>query len=64
MLFEETHSSWEGAVYRMASVVVGCLIGLIINYVFRKMAVTFHRQVSSLAVERGANDDKYDDDSE
>ena len=39
VLYEEEHSSWEGAVYRMACVVVGCFIGLVINYLFRKIAM-------------------------
>ena len=37
VLYEGEHGSWEGAVYRMISVVVGCLIGLVINYAFRKL---------------------------
>ena len=36
VLYEEAHSGWEGAVYRVASVIVGCFIGLVINYVFRR----------------------------
>ncbi len=60
MLYEEAHSSWEGAVYRMASVVVGCLIGLVINYAFRKLAITFYRRTSPAAVERVESEDKHD----
>ena len=60
VLYEEAHSSWEGAVYRMASVVVGCLIGLVINYAFRKMAITFYRRISTSAVERIENEDSHD----
>jgi uncharacterized membrane protein YgaE (UPF0421/DUF939 family) len=37
MIYEETHSSWTGAIYRMVGVVLGCLIGLGINYIFRKI---------------------------
>jgi len=33
---EEERSSWDIAAYRMASVIAGCLIGLVINYVFEK----------------------------
>jgi hypothetical protein len=40
VLYEETHSGWEGAVYRMASVIVGCFIGLVINNAFRRIAMT------------------------
>jgi hypothetical protein len=39
VLYEEEHSSWEGAVYRMTCVVVGCFIGLVINCVFRRLAM-------------------------
>jgi uncharacterized membrane protein YgaE (UPF0421/DUF939 family) len=37
VLYEEAEGGWEGAVYRMASVVIGCLIGLGINFAFRTM---------------------------
>jgi uncharacterized membrane protein YccC len=37
VIYEETHSSWTGAIYRMVGVVLGCLIGLAINYIFRKI---------------------------
>jgi len=37
VLYEKAHGTWEGARDRMASVVAGCLIGLVINYVFRMM---------------------------
>ena len=60
MLYEEAHSSWEGAVYRMASVVVGCLIGLVINYAFRQMAIAFYRRISAAGVQRIENEDKHD----
>ena len=43
VLNEETQSSWQGALYRVACVVVGCLIGLIINFVFRKLSEVFYR---------------------
>ncbi len=39
MLYEEEHSSWEGAVYRMMCVVAGCFVGLVINYAFRRLAI-------------------------
>lgn len=38
VIYEESHSSWTGAAERLASVLIGCLIGLMINYLFRKMA--------------------------
>jgi uncharacterized membrane protein YgaE (UPF0421/DUF939 family) len=40
VLYEESHSGWQGAVYRTACVVVGCFIGLLINNVFRRIALT------------------------
>jgi uncharacterized membrane protein YgaE (UPF0421/DUF939 family) len=60
VLYEEAHSSWEGAIYRTVSVVVGCLIGLVINYVFRKMAIAFYRSVSTSDVKRIENEDERD----
>lgn len=60
MLYEEANSSWEWAVYRMATVVAGCLIGLVINYAFRKIAITFFRRISPAAVERIENEEKHD----
>jgi uncharacterized membrane protein YccC len=43
MIYEETHSSWTGAIYRMVGVVLGCLIGLAINYLFRKITAPLFR---------------------
>ncbi len=60
VLNEEAHGSWEVAVYRMASVVVGCLIGLVINYVFRKMAMVFFPQISRPGLERPEQERKPD----
>ncbi len=54
VLYEEAHSGWEGAVYRVASVIVGCFIGLVINYVFRRIAIALS---PSIAGPRGNNDD-------
>ena len=51
MLYEEAHSSWEGAVYRMTAVVAGCLIGLVINYAFRKFALTLFSAAAVEAIE-------------
>jgi len=47
MIFEEAHSSWTGAIYRMASVIVGCLIGLIINHTFRKLTLPLLPRIES-----------------
>jgi len=35
MAYEKNHDHWIGAIFRMCSVVIGCLIGLAINYLFR-----------------------------
>jgi uncharacterized membrane protein YccC len=45
VLYEQEHSSWDGAVYRVACVIGGCFIGLVINYVFRKIALTLQPQL-------------------
>lgn len=60
VLYEEAHSSWEGAVDRMGSVVVGCWIGLMINYAFRKVAIVFYRPISASGAERIENEEKHD----
>lgn len=36
MMYEADHSSWTGAIFRVISVVGGCMLGLLINYTFRK----------------------------
>jgi uncharacterized membrane protein YgaE (UPF0421/DUF939 family) len=56
VLYEEAHSSWEGAVYRMASVVVGCFIGLVINYVFRRIAIGLYPLLPTAGGERTEDD--------
>lgn len=47
MIFEEAHSSWMGAIYRMVSVVLGCLIGLVINYTFRKITLPMLQRIET-----------------
>ncbi len=49
LLYEDAHSSWEGAAYRMASVIVGCFIGLVINYVFGQIAIRVGPRLMSSA---------------
>ena len=60
MLYEEANSSWQWAAYRMATVVAGCLIGLVINYSFRLLAIKFYGRISPSAVERIEHEDKPD----
>ena len=58
VLNEGTQSSWQGALYRVACVVAGCLIGLMINFVFRKLAQVFYRSFLS-AEDRHAGDEAH-----
>ena len=60
VFYEESHRSWEGAVYRGMSVVIGCLIGLIINYVFRRIVIALYGPISSSS-ERSNRNDRQDD---
>jgi multisubunit Na+/H+ antiporter MnhE subunit len=57
VLYEEARSSWDVAAYRMASVIAGCLIGLVINYVFQKITVKFFPP--SATTDIAQSDDKY-----
>ena len=56
VIHEEERSSWDVAAHRMASVIAGCLIGLVINYVFRKMTSNLFPSVSSPATQAGDQD--------
>jgi len=38
MAYEKTENDWMGAIYRMSSVVAGCLIALLLNYLFRHIS--------------------------
>ena|ERR1035441_1731844 len=51
IIYEEAHSSWTGAIYRMISVVLGCLIGLGINYTFRRITMPFLQRVENEKVD-------------
>lgn len=53
VIHEEESSSWDVAAYRMASVIAGCLIGLIINYVFRRTTSNLFRAISPPAAQAG-----------
>ncbi len=41
------HHSWMGAIYRMISVVLGGLIGLVINDTFRKITLPMLRLIET-----------------
>ena len=60
VIYEEAHSSWEGAIYRLVSVVVGCWIGLVINYTFREISMRFFRTLSAPVVQKPGDEDKDD----
>jgi uncharacterized membrane protein YgaE (UPF0421/DUF939 family) len=45
MIYEEAHGTWTGAIYRMVSVLLGCGIGLFINYLFRKIALPIFQRI-------------------
>src|ERR1017187_2038763 len=60
VIYEEAHSSWEGAIYRLVSVVVGCLIGLVINYTFREISMKFFRMLPVPIVPTPGNETKDD----
>jgi uncharacterized membrane protein YgaE (UPF0421/DUF939 family) len=45
MIFAETHSTWFGPIYRMVSVVLGCVIGLVINQTFRKITLPIMQKI-------------------
>lgn len=46
MIFEEAHGSWLGAIYRLVSVLLGCLIGLVINHTFRKITLPMFQRLA------------------
>jgi uncharacterized membrane protein YgaE (UPF0421/DUF939 family) len=56
VIYEETHSSWKGALYRMVGVVLGCLIGLAINFVFRKITVPLFKSAHFIAADDSPQD--------
>lgn len=45
LFYEGDLGTWLGAIYRMGSVTTGCLIGLFINFVFRRMSVPVLRKL-------------------
>jgi uncharacterized membrane protein YgaE (UPF0421/DUF939 family) len=60
VIYEEAHSSWEGAIYRLVSVVVGCWIGLVINYTFREISMRFFRTLFAPVAQKPGDEDKDD----
>ena len=54
MMYEADHSSWAGAIYRMVTVVLGCLLGLAINYTFSRLTQPVFQKLSAVA---GPEDD-------
>ncbi len=47
MMYEADHSSWAGAIYRMVTVVLGCMLGLGINFAFRKLTTPMFQKVAA-----------------
>lgn len=47
MMYEADHSSWAGAIYRMVTVVLGCMLGLGINYTFRKLTSPMFQRLAA-----------------
>lgn len=47
VFFDEAHRSWSGALERVASVVAGCVIGLVINFIFRNAVTAIYGPVPS-----------------
>lgn len=51
VLYEQGHTGsqgWEGAIYRVLGVISGCFIGLLINYISRKVALIVSQKFSQL----------------
>ena len=55
VLYEEAHSSWQGAVYRMVCVVAGCFIGLVINRAFRRISMRLRPAIWTATDEQDAS---------
>jgi hypothetical protein len=49
IMYEGEHGSWTGAVYRMLGVVLGCTLGLIINYTFSKLTSPMFQRLAAAA---------------
>lgn len=57
IMYEGEHSSWTGAIYRMMGVVLGCSLGLFINYIFRKLtSPMFQRFAPAGSAEEGGSE--------
>ena len=58
VLYEEARGTWKGALDRMASVVAGCMIGLVINYVFRRIVAAVYGSIPTSVGEQAAAEHK------
>ena len=47
IMYEGEHSSWTGAISRMLGVILGCLLGLAINYTFRKLTAPMFQRFAA-----------------
>jgi uncharacterized membrane protein YgaE (UPF0421/DUF939 family) len=60
VMYEEAHdpsTGWEWALYRMLGTVLGCFIGLIINYYFRMIAIVVSKKYSQIVHRRIVDED-------
>jgi len=49
MMYEGDHGSWTGAIWRMVSVILGCMLGLAINSVFRRLTSPMFQRLAGQA---------------
>jgi uncharacterized membrane protein YgaE (UPF0421/DUF939 family) len=49
IMYEGEHGSWTGAIYRMLGVVLGCTLGLAINYTFSKLTSPMFQRLAAAA---------------
>ena len=54
IMYEGEHSSWMGAIYRVLGVILGCLLGLAINYTFRKLTSPMFQRLAAAGSEEDA----------
>ena len=53
-MYEGEHGSWTGAIYRMLGVVLGCTLGLAINYTFSKLTSPMFQRLAAAATPEDA----------
>lgn len=63
VVYEEKDGGWEVAAHRMGCVIAGCLIGLVINYAFRKITTRFFRPIALPEVAQAGDKGRHDADA-